>query len=195
MDLVILGAGSHGTDLFHIAQAAGHTVGGFLDDNLEQYDNCRQLSNRPTNVGYLIGINSPSKRYDLDMRHHPAAIAIHPSANIGPEFHADPGVVVAPGVTIGNGVRLGRHVHVNQASSLVRCTVGDYTTIAPGVHVAGDVTIGAGVFIGIGARISNLVTIGDGATIGAGAVVIDDVPELATFVGVPARPLTVGTGA
>jgi sugar O-acyltransferase (sialic acid O-acetyltransferase NeuD family) len=194
MDVVILGAGSHGSDLFHICQDAGIIVRKYLDDNVDHLDACARLAAQPADVGYLIGINSPDKRCEFDYTHHEAAIAIHPTAHIGADFHASPGVVVAAGCTIGHGVTLGRHVHVNQASSLIRCTVGDYTTIAPGVHIAGDVTIGSGVFVGIGARISNLVAIGDGATIGAGAVVVDDVPPLSTYVGVPARPLISGCG-
>lgn len=189
MDVVILGAGSHGADLFHVAQDAGHVVVGYLDDMDDRYDPCFKLVSRPAHIGYLIGMNSPDKRSEFDFRHHPSPIAVHPTAHIGAEFHAEPGVVVAAGATIGHRVNLGRHVHINQASSMVRCTIGDYTTVAPGVHIAGDVTIGSGVFIGIGARISNLVTIGDGATIGAGAVVVDDVPAMATVVGVPAKPL------
>ncbi len=51
--------------------------------------------------------------------------------------------------------------------------------------------IGDNVFIGAGARVLGGIYIGDGAKIGANAVVIEDVPEGATVVGVPAR--VVGT--
>lgn len=47
--------------------------------------------------------------------------------------------------------------------------------------------IGRGVYIGAGAKILGGVTIGNLARIGANAVVLDDVPEHATAVGVPAR--------
>jgi acetyltransferase EpsM len=73
---------------------------------------------------------------------------------------------------------------------LVRCFVGDFVTVAPGVHVGGDVSIGDGAFVGIGARISNLVSVGKWATVGAGAVVLDDVADGVTVVGCPARPIT-----
>jgi serine O-acetyltransferase len=46
--------------------------------------------------------------------------------------------------------------------------------------------IGDGVFVGAGARILGGITVGDGAQIGANAVVLKDVPEGATAVGVPA---------
>lgn len=195
MDVVILGAGSHGSDLFHICQDAGLTVTRFLDDNVEHLDNCARLATYKPDVQYLIGINSPDQRCQHDYRHHQPAIAIHPSVHVGADFRPEPGVVIAAGCIIGHKVTLGRHVHINHASSLIRCTIGDYTTIAPGVDIAGDVTIGTGVFVGIGARISNLVTIGNGATIGAGAVVVDDVEENDTVVGVPARSIRMGLGA
>lgn len=47
--------------------------------------------------------------------------------------------------------------------------------------------IGDNVFIGAGARILGGIHIGNGAKIGANAVVIGDVPEGATVVGIPAR--------
>jgi serine O-acetyltransferase len=47
--------------------------------------------------------------------------------------------------------------------------------------------IGDNVFIGAGARVLGGIHVGDGAKIGANAVVIQDVPEGATMVGVPAR--------
>jgi serine O-acetyltransferase len=47
--------------------------------------------------------------------------------------------------------------------------------------------IGDDVFIGAGARVLGGIYVGNGARIGANAVVIEDVPEGATVVGVPAK--------
>lgn len=95
--------------------------------------------------------------------------------------------------TIGPGLLI---VHGN-------VTIDGYTTIGPLCQIAPYVTIGldtggpdpkfAGptigefVFIGTGAKILGPVTIGDNARIGANAVVMCDVPENSTAVGVPAR--------
>jgi len=48
-------------------------------------------------------------------------------------------------------------------------------------------TIGNNVYIGAGAKVLGPIVIGNGANIGANAVVLKDVPENATAVGVPAR--------
>ena len=66
-----------------------------------------------------------------------------------------------------------------------------------GIHVEHQVTIGADrrrsprlgdhVFIGAGAKVIGAVTIGSYSRIGANAVVVSDVPDHATAVGVPAR--------
>ena len=50
-------------------------------------------------------------------------------------------------------------------------------------------TIGRNVHIGTGAKVIGPVTIGEGANVGANAVVLTDVPEKATAVGVPAKVL------
>ena len=57
----------------------------------------------------------------------------------------------------------------------------------------GDVvgpTIGRDVRIGTGAKVIGRVKVGAGARIGANAVVVDDVPEGTTVLGIPARPAT-----
>lgn len=54
----------------------------------------------------------------------------------------------------------------------------------------GAPTLGDNVYVGAGARILGQVTIGANARVGANAVVLCDVPENATAVGIPARVIT-----
>jgi len=53
--------------------------------------------------------------------------------------------------------------------------------------------IGNNVFIGTGARILGDIYVGDNASIGANAVVINDVPENSTVVGIPAKVIKHGS--
>jgi serine O-acetyltransferase len=100
-------------------------------------------------------------------------------------------VVLPPSVRLGKDVVLGYSglgivIHA-------RCVIGNRVVIGTNVTIGGcgghyDVpTIEDDVEIGSGAKILGPITIGCGAKIGANAVVLCDVPEYATYVGVPAR--------
>ncbi|AFZ16941.1 serine O-acetyltransferase [Allocoleopsis franciscana] len=78
------------------------------------------------------------------------------------------GVVIHPDATIGPN-----------------CLILQQVTVVAGVKIGGHVDIGAG------AKIIRPVTIGNHAKIGANAVVLCDVPEGATAVGVPAKIINV----
>ena len=105
---------------------------------------------------------------------------------IGAEFPA--------AVQCGPGLRLphaGRMVIINP-----QCTIGARATIYHGVTLGGsgdDPTtvphLGDDVYVGSGASIIGGVRVGHRAKIGAGAVVVKDVPDDATVVGVPARQI------
>jgi serine O-acetyltransferase len=100
-------------------------------------------------------------------------------------------------VSIGDPVVMAPGVYVIHGQIVVDgiVEIGEGALIGPFVTIglrAGDVrgaTIGPGVSIGTGAKVIGPVRIGAGATVGANAVVVDDVPEGATVVGAPARPL------
>lgn len=101
-------------------------------------------------------------------------IEIHPGAKIGRRFFIDHGM----GVVIGETAEIGDDVLMYQGVVL-----GGTSLKKEKRHP----TIGNNVVIGAGAILLGPIKVGDGAKIGAGSVVIRDVPEGTTVVGVPGR--------
>ena len=102
------------------------------------------------------------------------AIEIHPGVIIGRRFFIDHG----SGVVIGETAELGDDVFMYHG-----VTLGSTSTKKEKRHP----TIKDGVIIGAGAKLIGPITIGKNAKIGANAVVVSDVPEGATMVGIPAE--------
>ena len=101
-------------------------------------------------------------------------IEIHPKAQIGNRFFIDHG----EGVVIGETTIIGDDVLIYQ-----QVTLGG----TGNEHGKRHPTIGNNVIIGAGAKILGNITIGDNTRVGAGSVVVYDVPEHCTVVGVPGR--------
>lgn len=101
-------------------------------------------------------------------------IEIHPAATIGRRLVIDHGT----GVVIGETAEIGDDVLIYQGVTLGG-TGKDIGKRHP--------TIGNHVMISAGAKVLGPFKVGDHARIAAGAVVLDEVPERATVVGVPAR--------
>ncbi|MDN4479781.1 serine O-acetyltransferase [Demequina muriae] len=101
-------------------------------------------------------------------------IEIHPGATLGRRVFIDHGMGVVIGETavVGNDVLLFHGV-----------TLGG-TTMSPGKR---HPTVGDRVVIGAGAKVLGPVHIGCDARIGANAVLVKDVPDGATAVGIPAK--------
>lgn len=101
-------------------------------------------------------------------------IEIHPGATIGKRLFIDHGLGVVIGET---------------------AIVGDDVTIYQGVTLGGTgkehgkrhPTIGDNVMISAGAKILGSFTVGSDSKIGAGSVVLKEVPENSTVVGIPGR--------
>ncbi|MGG3570974.1 serine O-acetyltransferase [Bacillus gobiensis] len=101
-------------------------------------------------------------------------VEIHPGAKIGRKFFIDHGM----GVVIGETCEIGNNVTVFQGVTLGGTgkekgkrhpTIQDDTLIATGAKVLGSITIGRG------------------SKIGSGSVVLHDVPDCSTVVGIPGR--------
>ncbi|WP_010528964.1 serine O-acetyltransferase [Lentibacillus jeotgali] len=101
-------------------------------------------------------------------------IEIHPGAKIGRKFFIDHGMGVVIGET---------------------CEIGDNVTLFQGVTLGGTgkekgkrhPTVKDNSMVTTGARVLGNITIGNSSKVGAGSVVLKDVPDHSTVVGVPGR--------
>ena len=113
-------------------------------------------------------------RYLSQRARHKTGIEIHPGAQIGRGLFIDHGM----GVVIGETT-----------------VIGDNCTLYQGVTLGGTgkdhgkrhPTLGNNVMVGSGAKVLGPFRVGDNARVAAGAGVLDEGPDNATAVGVPAR--------
>ncbi|OHB32215.1 MAG: serine acetyltransferase, partial [Desulfuromonadaceae bacterium GWB2_53_15] len=101
-------------------------------------------------------------------------VEIHPGAKIGRKFFIDHGM----GVVIGETAEIGDNVTLYHG-----VTLGGVTWDKVKRHP----TLEDNVVIGSGAKILGPFTVGKGAKIGSNSVVVKEVPENATVVGIPGR--------
>ena len=104
------------------------------------------------------------------------------------------------GIEIHPGATIGRRVFIDHGMGVVigeTAEINDDCTLYHGVTLGGTSwdkgkrhpTLMPGVVVGAGAKILGPITIGANARIGSNAVVVKDVPDNATAVGIPARIL------
>lgn len=102
------------------------------------------------------------------------------------------GVEIHPGATIGKGLVIdhGMGVVIGETAEIGNdCTIYQNVTLGGTGkdHGKRHPTLGNNVLVGTGAKVLGPFKVGDNARIAAGAVVLSEVPENATAVGVPAR--------
>ena len=108
-------------------------------------------------------------------------VEIHPGAKIGKNLFIDHGMGVVIGETseIGNNVTIYHAVTLGGSSPSIDSERQRHEKRHP--------TVGDNVVIGSGAQIIGPVKVGNNARIAANAVVVKDVPENATMIGIPAK--------
>ena len=102
------------------------------------------------------------------------------------------GIEIHPGATLGAGILIdhGMGVVIGETAEL-----GDRITIYHGTTLGGTgkekgkrhPTVGDNVVIGAGSKVLGNIKIGSNSKLGANSVVLDDVPEGATVVGIPGK--------
>jgi sugar O-acyltransferase (sialic acid O-acetyltransferase NeuD family) len=198
--LLIIGAGGHGKVVADIAVKMNKWQSVAFLDSDDSIKTCLGLDVIGKTTDALafkddfdffvaIGSNATRERIQEKLESGAASVVtlIHPDAVIGTGVKISAGVCVMAGVVINSSTSIGKGCIINTCSSLDHDNViEDYVHISPGVNLAGRVRVMRNSWIGIGAVVSNNISICSNCIVGAGAVVIKDIIESGTYVGVPA---------
>lgn len=201
-NLIIIGAGGHGKVCADVAELMGyykeitflddvnkgvffgHKIVGKISDFIKFIDN----------TDYFVAIGNPKVRENIfeELEKYKTNIVslIHPSAIIARSAEIGQGTIIAAGSVINPNSRIGKGCIVNTASSIDHdAIIEDFVHVASGAHLAGTVYVGKRTWLGVGSVVINNVSITSDCMIGAGAVVVSDINEACTYVGVPARKI------
>ena len=199
--LIIIGASGHGKVVADIAIKMNKWQSiAFLDDDksikismgLEVIGNTADAFTYKDEADFFVAIGSNATREKVQEKLIAEGLnvvsLIHPSSVIGTDLEIGIGTAIMAGVVINSSTKIGKGCIINTSTSLDHDNViDDYVHTSPGVRTAGSVSIGKGTWLGIGSVISNNVNICSGCKVGAGAVVVKDITEPGTYVGVPVR--------
>lgn len=199
--LAILGASGHGKVVADIAEACGWEKTVFFDDSWPQVAKVQTwevlgnkehlLEKLPQFDAAVVAIGNNAVRLEklrlIESMAIPLATLVHPSAIISQYSSIGRGSVIMPGVVVNAFTDIEFGAILNTGCTVDHdCSIGAGVHISPGVNIAGDVKVGKGSWIGIGASIKQGIDIGKSVIVGAGAVVITDIADGVTAVGVPA---------
>jgi sugar O-acyltransferase (sialic acid O-acetyltransferase NeuD family) len=209
-DLVIFGASGFGREVAWLVERINNispewNLLGFMDDDdsiqgtyINGYKVLGKTEDvkRYTDSYFVCAIGSSKVRESIINN----LKQINPNIKFG--ILIDPSVEISNTVIVGEGsilcahtiatvnITIGKHVIIN-----LDCTIGhdaiinDFATIYPSVNISGTTCIGYCSELGTGTQIIQGKKIGDYSIVGAGAVIIKDMPDNCTIVGVPAKPI------
>lgn len=204
-DLVIIGAGGFGREVAELVCRINQNrptwnLLGFLDENkaigsaVGKYSvlgNLEWLDNH-INVFVACAVGTGHLRKNimekLSKKTLRIATLIDPSVIITGRCLMGEGSIICAGSILTTDIKLGKYVIIN-----LSCTVGhdtilhDFCTVHPGVNISGQVEIDECVDFGTGTKVIQGKHICKNVTFGAGSVIVTDIEEPGTYVGVPAK--------
>jgi sugar O-acyltransferase (sialic acid O-acetyltransferase NeuD family) len=211
LDLVIVGAGGFGREVYRWAQAAfdptEHRIKGFL-------------SNRPADLAgfgieapllgddeayrieesdrFLFAVGRPEVKRRmierLKARGARFATLVHPTAVVAPTAKLGEGVVVCPFALVSDHVVLEDFAMLNFYSSVGHDgRIGRFAILSPYSTVNGFAVLGEEVFLASHVTVTARRKVGDGARVSANVAVHVDVPPRTLVYGSPAKLATIFT--
>jgi sugar O-acyltransferase (sialic acid O-acetyltransferase NeuD family) len=205
--LLIYGAGGLGSEVLSLIYAIEDwEVIGFIDDKLPAetivsdvhvLGGLESLVKLKGKLNLVLAIGNPAVKKQLfnrlkndsriefpELIHPLAVLQDRKTISIGPGSIITAGSILTTNITIQEFVLVNLNATIGHDS-----VISKFSSIMPGVNIAGKVVIGEEVLVGSGANLINGIAIGNRATVGIGSVVLKNVESDTTVVGVPAKPL------
>jgi UDP-N-acetylbacillosamine N-acetyltransferase len=115
---------------------------------------------------------------------------IDPTARVSVTVNIGVSTYIGKNVSVNAQARIGRGVIINTAAIVEHeCVVEDFTHIAPGAVLCGNVYIGERTFVGANTVVRNNLSIDSSIIIGAGSVIVKSINSKGVFAGNPIRKI------
>lgn len=205
-DIYIVGASGFGREVaWLIEENNDFKIAGFIDDNKNNHGKvvngypvlggCDYLLNLNGSINVVIAIGKSSVRKIIVDKLKTKNDIVYPniiSKNSMSSKYVNygEGNIVCCGNILTTNISIGSFNLIN-----LNCTIGhdvvinDFVTVYPGVNISGNTVLGNCCEIGTGSKCIQGITIADNVIVGAGGVVVKNLEESATYVGVPVRKL------
>ncbi|WP_195268679.1 acetyltransferase [Eubacterium sp. 1001713B170207_170306_E7] len=196
--VMIIGASGHGKVIADIVHQSGDKVLGFLDDDPAKKEihqipvlgKIEDTQKYKDDYYFIIGIGNNKIRKEI-AESNPALnyyTAIHPTAVIGEGVRIGNGTAVMAGVVINADAEIKKHCIINTSAVIEHeCVIGDYTHVSPQACLCGNVHMGEACHVGAGANVIQGKIIVEKVVVSVGSVVVKDLTEAGTYVGIPAK--------
>lgn len=209
--VVLIGAGGHARSVIGVIEAGGEfNIHGLIDGAfpaghhvlghrvLGGNELLEQL-NQDKDIRFLITVgqvSAPTIRVRLfemlaGINARLLSRVTAPTAFVSPHTVIGKGTVIMHQSVVNAGADIGDNVIINNCALVEHdAVIGSHTHISTGALVNGGCRVGDRVFIGSGAVLVHGVSITSDVIVGAGAVVISSITEPGTYVGNPARKIS-----
>lgn len=217
LPVVIFGSGGISKETYHIVEQINNHSNvkvydflGFIEDSepkigtevisgykvVSSDSNIYEYAKDFSVLGIIIPIGNPkiksiiyNKIKSIDNLVYPNII--HPNVNFDSKTVSfGYGNILASGVILTCDINIGNFNLINLNSTVGHDSkIEDFNVINPLVAISGSVNIKDLCLIGTGSTILQETTINKNVTVGAGAVVVKDVEECSTVVGIPAKKI------
>lgn len=206
--IVIIGAGDFGKEVAWLIEdinkvKSTYELFGFLDDDKKKIG---QVYNGYPCLGPI------SKLTDLYKEHSVCAVIamqnvdirklivakypefdnwetlIHPSVNFSDTSSIGKGCIICSGSAVSVNTVIGNHCVFNISVTLGHdCTIGNYVSVMSGSCISGHVLVKDNAYLATNCTVVPKMKVGEHAVVGAGSVVLRNVRDNTTVMGVPAK--------
>ena len=203
VELIIIGAGGFGLEVFWLAERLGYEVIGFLDDIQDQDKEVisgkkilGKVSDWQTfkESQFTLAVGAPVGRKKIYNKMTEAsakplfATLIDPFARVGINVNIGEGSIICAGVVLTAQINVGIQTIINLNCTIGHETkIGDFVTIAPLTAISGRVIIGENVELGTSSAVRPGLEIGSNSLLGMGGILTKNMPENTVFYGNPAK--------